>query len=309
MRLIEKINYFIFLGLLFIGFLIGLNFPDTDQGYKIALGHRSIITHSILLPYILYYFFIKKRVLHNKYLTLIIIGIFLGIGLHLSADLFPKGWIGYALIKLPGNIDVGGLSPIWIGFNALVSLYFAGSCLNNLTKQKAIWITYLIFGAAAGFLYALNETHNNVTIFIAFYITFIFTFIISKLLSKSDTVDDDPVKDKKVAEEDVKKLSFKDKLFGKIKTPEGVATIGGATAGGWFGSSVGLAGFWGGIAGTFPIAIVGATVGYLGIKVIKYKRKLNQIKREEKSKKKLIVKTASYVAIIIAGIVIVFYLI
>ena len=98
------------------------------------------------------------------------------------------------------------------------------------------------------------------------------------------------------------------KLFGKIKTPEGVATIGGATAGGWFGSSVGLAGFWGGIAGTFPIAIVGATVGYLGIKVIKYKRKLNQIKREEKSKKKLIVKTASYVAIIIAGIVIVFYL-
>ena len=110
------------------------------------------------------------------------------------------------------------------------------------------------------------------------------------------------MKDKKVAEEGVKKLSFKDKLFGKIKTPEGVATIGGATAGGWFGSSVGL-------AGTFPIAIVGATVGYLGIKVIKYKRKLNQIKREEKSKKKLIVKTASYVAIIIAGIVIVFYLI
>ena len=95
----------------------------------------------------------------------------------------------------------------------------------------------------------------------------------------------------------------------KIKTPEGVATIGGATAGGWFGSSVGLAGFWGGIAGTFPIAIVGATVGYLGIKVIKYKRKLNQIKKEEKSKKKLIVKTVSYVAIIMTGIVVVFYLI
>ena len=102
---------------------------------------------------------------------------------------------------------MGGLSPIWIGFNALVSLYFAGSCLNNLTKQKSIWITYLIFGAVAGFLYALNETYNNETIFIAFYVTFIFTFIISKLLSKSDTVDDDPVKDKKVVEEDLKKLS------------------------------------------------------------------------------------------------------
>ena len=72
---------------------------------------------------------------------------------------------------------------------------------------------------------------------------------------------------------------------------------------------MGGAGFWGGIAGTFPIAIIGGTLGYLGIKVIKYKRKLNQIKEEEKSKKKLIVKTASYVAIIITGIVIIFYLV
>ena len=186
----QKINYFIFLGLIFISFLIGLYFPDIDQSYKIALGHRSIITHSILLPYIFYYFFIKKRILYNRFFVLIIIGIFLGIGLHLSADLFPKSWQGNALIKLPGNIDVGGLSPIWIGFNALVSLYFAGSCLNNLTKQKPIWITYLIFGSVAGFLYSISESYNNDKIFGAFYITFIFTFIVSKLLSKPDTIDD-----------------------------------------------------------------------------------------------------------------------
>jgi len=304
----QKINSFIFLVLLFFGFFIGLNFPDIDQGYKIALAHRSIITHSILLPYFFYFFFIKKKILYNKYLTLIIIGIFLGIGLHLCADLFPKTWKGYALIKLPGNIDIGGLSPIWIGSNALISLYFAGSILNNLTKQKSIWIIYLIFGTIAGFIYAVNETHNNETIFVAFYITFIFTFIVSKLLSKSVIVNDDQ-KNTKVKEENIKKLSFKDKLFGKIKTPEGVATIGGATAGGWFGSSVGLAGFWGGIAGTFPIAIVGATLGYLGIKVIKYKKKINQIEEKKKAKKKLIIKTASYVAIIATGAVIIFYLV
>ena len=307
--MVQKINFFLFIGLLFVGFLVGLNFPDTDQGYKIVLGHRSIITHSILLPYILYYFFIKKRALYNKYITLIIAGIFLGIGLHLSADLFPKGWQGYALIKLPGNISIGELSPIWIGFNALVSLYFAGSCLNNLTKQNTIWITYILFGAVVGFLYSIKEPYNNETIFLAFYITFIFTFIISKLLSKSLTVNELPLEIKKIPEKDVKKLSFKDRLFGKIKTAEGVATIGGATAGGWFGSSVGLAGFWGGIAGTFPIAIIGATVGYLGIKVIKYKRQLNQIKEEKKSKKKLVVKTVFYAAIIITSIVIIFYLI
>ena len=188
--MIQKINYFIFLGVLFIGFFIGLGFPDIDQGYNNALGHRSIITHSILLPYIFYYFFIKKRILYNRFFVLIIIGIFLGIGLHLSADLFPKSWQGNALIKLPGNIDVGGLSSIWIGGNALVSLYFAGSCLNNLTKQKPIWITYLIFGSVAGFLYSISESYNNDKIFGAFYITFIFTFIVSKLLSKPDTIDD-----------------------------------------------------------------------------------------------------------------------
>ena len=195
----QKINYFIFLGLIFIGFLIGLDFPDIDLSYQIALGHRSIITHSILLPYIFYYLFIKKRILYNRFFVLIIIGIFLGIGLHLSADLFPnwsnprifgKGWQGNELIKLPGNIDVGRLSPIWIGSNALVSLYFAGSCLNNLTKQKPIWITYLIFGSVAGFLYSINELYNNDKIFGVFYITFIFTFIVSKLLSKPDTIDE-----------------------------------------------------------------------------------------------------------------------
>jgi len=56
-------------------------------------------------------------------------------------------------------------------------------------------------------------------------------------------------------------------------TKEGMATIGGATAGGWFGSSVGLAGFWGGIAGTFPIAIVGGVIGYLAVKAFSDKDK------------------------------------
>ena len=85
---------------------------------------------------------------------------------------------------------------------------------------------------------------------------------------------------------------FLKKTLKAASTKEGVATIGGATDGGWFGSSVGLAGFWGGIAGTFPIAIVGGVIGYLAVKAFK--------KKKEKIIKEKILRT-----VIIAGIIIV----
>ena len=127
----KELNYFAFIGVLSFAYFIGLFFPDIDQGFQGLLGHRSIITHSILLPYLLLYYFIKKKSNPNVLIKIFIIGIFLGIGLHLSADLHPKSFKGYALIKLPGNIDVGGLSPIWIAVNAAAGLYFAGLLLNK----------------------------------------------------------------------------------------------------------------------------------------------------------------------------------
>ena len=55
---------------------------------------------------------------------------------------------------------------------------------------------------------------------------------------------------------------------------------------------MGGAGFWGGIAGTFPIAIVGGVIGYLAVKAFK--------KKKEKTIKEKILRT-----VIIAGIIIV----
>ena len=76
------------------------------------------------------------------------------------------------------------------------------------------------------------------------------------------------------------------KVLKNAATTEGVATIGGAGVGGWLGSSVDLAGYWGGIVGTIPIAALGAGICYLGVKVIKYKNKLNKIKKEQREKKR-----------------------
>ena len=59
---------------------------------------------------------------------------------------------------------------------------------------------------------------------------------------------------------------FFEKTVDAATTKEGMATIGGATAGGWFGSSVGIAALGTAIAGTLPIAAVGGLVGYLAVK-------------------------------------------
>ena len=45
-----------------------------------------------------------------------------------------------------------------------------------------------------------------------------------------------------------------------------MATIGGAAAGGWIGSSIGIAALGTAVAGTLPIAAVGGLVGYLAVK-------------------------------------------
>lgn len=201
----REINYFPFIIVLGIGFFVGLFFPDIDQNFQLLLGHRSIITHSILLPYLLYVYFNKKNNL-SPLKTILIVGIYLGIGLHLSADLHPKSFRGYALIKLPFNIDIGGLSPIWIGANAAIAFYLASKYLNKLINKKIFWISYLIIGLLVGITYADEEPHNNDAILGTFLFLFLATFIYSKIRNKNSIIQKE-VKNKK----QVKKQSLKKK--------------------------------------------------------------------------------------------------
>jgi len=176
----KELNYFAFIVVLSFGYFIGLFFPDIDQGMQGLLGHRSIITHSILLPYLLYSYFKKKNNL-TPLKTIFIVGIYLGIGLHLSADLHPKAFRGFALIKLPFNIDIGELSPIWIGINAGVALFLASTFLNQLTNKKLFWITYLLIALFVGLTYADEEPYNNDAIIGTFIFLLFVTFIYTKI--------------------------------------------------------------------------------------------------------------------------------
>ena len=176
----KELNYFAFIVVLSFGYFIGLFFPDIDQGMQGLLGHRSIITHSILLPYLLYSYFKKNNNL-TPLKTIFIVGIYLGIGLHLSADLHPKAFRGFALIKLPFNIHIGGLSPIWIGINAGVALFLASTFLNQLTNKKLFWITYLLIALFVGLTYADEEPYNNDAIIGTFIFLLFVTFIYTKI--------------------------------------------------------------------------------------------------------------------------------
>jgi len=81
------------------------------------------------------------------------------------------------------------------------------------------------------------------------------------------------------------KKDFAKKIFKAASTKEGMGTIGGSALGGWIGSSVGIAALGTAVAGTLPIAIVGGTIGYLGVKA--YKNNKNKQSDLDKNNKDL----------------------
>ena len=176
----NKTNYFIFLGVYFLSFLT-LNIPDIDQAFLGLLGHRSIITHSILLPYLLYHFFIKKKDRPNDYLIFFVIGFYISISIHLSADLHPKGWRGFAFIKLPGDISIGeGPSVIWMFLNIIGCTYLASKLLINISNTKKYLIPYVIIAALIAGIYTAKDGGDEGAKFITFLIIFLITFFVAK---------------------------------------------------------------------------------------------------------------------------------
>jgi len=159
---------------------LGLSFPDTDFLLFPVLSHRSIITHSIIIPFLAYIYLKKKKNINNEYIDLIYSGFLVGIGVHLIADLFPKAYIGYALIKLPFHFSIGVVPTIiWILFNIIfafkLALDKAKKDLNNKIN-KAVYFSSLI---VITIIYFLSE-YEPITK-IAF---FLFTLVVAWIYLK-----------------------------------------------------------------------------------------------------------------------------
>ena len=166
----------IYLITLFVSLLAGLEFPDTDFILIFILDHRSIITHGILIPFFLYRYLTKegKQDFINKYFSKILtsnkiknefldytyIGFLIGIAIHLCADLFPKAYIGYAMIKLPFFIPIGGpLSMVWMFGNMFFALKIAFKKLKekNIEAESQKRIFLAIMGI--GIIYLILDTN------------------------------------------------------------------------------------------------------------------------------------------------------
>ena len=133
---------------LLAGITLGDWFPNFDQDTT-ALVHRSIVTHGPLLPLLLYVLLGSRG--SPAPARLFVTGAALAVAVHLSFDLFPRGWSGFALIHLP---TYGWTPPlvswVWIAISIIVCFYIA-------LKSARGWIesTLVIVGILAVFGYSL----------------------------------------------------------------------------------------------------------------------------------------------------------
>ena len=132
---------------LLAGLVLGERLPDVDQRTDFLL-HRSILTHGLLLPMVLFWLAAGIRATQMR---LFVAGFSAGVGVHLCYDLFPKAWVGYALIAVP---VVGwthqAVSWLWIALSIICSLYFAMRLVRNGVQGLALAVGALGLFAYAG---------------------------------------------------------------------------------------------------------------------------------------------------------------
>lgn len=129
---------------------LGVMIPDIDQMFLSILHHRSIVTHSVFLP-VLVYVLLRLTKINQGYLKTFFSGIFIGLGIHLGADVTTlltsanHGTSGFGAICLPEpiKVSIGWFSPIWIIINSIASFTIATRMLN---KPFSVFSAVLVAG-------------------------------------------------------------------------------------------------------------------------------------------------------------------
>ena len=126
---------------LLAGLAVGNEFPDIDQETGLLL-HRSIVTHGLLVPLIVFAAASGTRSIQLRWFAL---GVTLGVAVHLSFDLFPHGWSGFALISVPGyGWTAPWFSWTWIAASTVGCIYFAARLVRG-GLDGSLFILSLIF--------------------------------------------------------------------------------------------------------------------------------------------------------------------
>jgi hypothetical protein len=154
----------------------GLFFPDLDQLLLPVLGHRSMVTHSVLVPVLALAlgpallarlpaqrFGPEARAAAGRSGAWFLGWFLLGLAIHLMADVVPLGCRGYALAKLPGFPLVSrpsglpcGASLLWFGANALAALVLCEWLLRR-EGEAVTAARYLASGVVLAAYVLVNE--------------------------------------------------------------------------------------------------------------------------------------------------------
>ena len=131
------------------GLLVGLWIADLDQIFPF-LRHRSILTHGLVLVGVAY---ALLRNTPSAWARPSIAALALGMAVHLSFDLFPRAWYGFALITIPFVGTTGStFSTLWLALNVLGCICVALWLLRDRTEAVVAF-----GGMALGFCLAASR--------------------------------------------------------------------------------------------------------------------------------------------------------
>ena len=153
---------------------LGLYWPDVDKQLMSLLHHRSILTHSVLLPLLM------MVLLRANYSKPIAAGLSAGISIHLAASMItPMSSYSQVYLPAPLSSSIGATeSLIWLGLNAIAGYFLALRLLK--THSKTIPFIYLL--AAGGYgIYIKDDVRPWLVCFAIFLIPFTFDKVKSKL--------------------------------------------------------------------------------------------------------------------------------
>jgi len=161
--------------------LITIFLPDIDLSIPF-LHHRSMVTHSVLIPLLLMKW---KRF---KISNIVILCLLLGFALHMSADLTPKSWRGYALIYVPFiKISFFGAigSYCWLLGNVILCFYFFSKIMREEHEEIPTYLSYiLIAGMAVLYSWGSDGIGSGENLMVIVYSMLSFYLVNSKIFMR-----------------------------------------------------------------------------------------------------------------------------
>ena len=173
-------RYVIGLVALLVGIVVGDWFPDVDQKTSLLL-HRSIVTHGPLVPLIVFAAASATRSIPLRWFAM---GLTLGVAIHLSFDLFPSSWSGFALISVPSyGWTASWFSWTWVAISTVACTYLALRLVRGLLEGSLFMLSSM---GAFGYIAAGEDPFWQPVVALTVAIAISLTLVVGRLTGNEE---------------------------------------------------------------------------------------------------------------------------